>query len=896
MAQVLKLAIWNANGLCKHLHEVRTFLQIHDIDVMLVSETHFTTKSHITIPKYTIYSTNHPDGKARGGTALIIKNNIKHHETEKYATERLQATSVNIEDKTGTITISAIYCPPKHINTKQHYEHFFQTLGNKFIAGGDYNAKHSSWGSRATNSKGKELAATIQAHNLRCISTGQPTYWPTDERRQPDLLDICITKGLNVNQMKIDSCLDLSSDHTPVIVTIYSQYIRRQKQPSLHSRNTNWDIFRHHLDHLITLNISLKSEIEIEKAVESLTKSIQTAAWLATPDRNIQHLEEPCPIIVKEKIAQKRKIRKQWQTSKTAEDKMRLNKITKELKNLLYKLKNQGIQEYLKNLSATEATEYSLWKATKRIRRPKQPIPPLMDSSGKWARDDKEKATAFANHLHIVFQPFQSQDPEKDKEIHEFLNAPFQMALPIPNFKLKEVQAVIMKEINHKKAPGFDLITGRVLKETSKRCQIAITQICNAVLRIGFFPHQWKVAQIVMLPKPGKPVHEITSYRPISLLPVLSKVFEKLLLKRLQPIVNRQKLIPDHQFGFRKKHSTIEQVNRIISTINSDFEEKRYCSAAFLDIRQAFDKVWHTGLLYKLKKHLPYPYYLILKSYLEGRHYFVKHQTEFTNLRNINSGVPQGSILGPMLYSLYTADLPTSRSTMTATFADDTVILASHTDATTASKNLQTGLNEIQNWLNTWRIKANEAKSSHVTFTLRRENCPPVTLNNCQLPQADDVKYLGMHLDRRLTWRKHITTKSKQLRLKFRQMYWLLGRRSQLSLDNKLLLYKTMIKPVWTYGIQLWGTSSNSNIEILQRLQNIVLRTIVNAPWYVPNYVIASDLKMTSVREEIKKYYTRHRNRLTVHPNDLAKKVLDDTVDTGRLKRNRQMNIQTRFP
>ena len=130
------------------------------------------------------------------------------------------------------------------------------------------------------------------------------------------------------------------------------------------------------------------------------------------------------------------------------------------------------------------------------------------------------------------------------------------------------------------------------------------------------------------------------------------------------------------------------------------------------------------------------------------------------------------------------------------------------------------------------------------------------------LPQETSAKYLGLHLDRRLTWKPHIAAKRKQLNLKFKQLYWLLGQNSQLSTENKLLVYKTILKPIWTYGIQLWGSTSLSNIEILQRFQSKTLRTIVKAPWYVPNKFIHSDLKVRSVREEVTNYSKRYQARL----------------------------------
>jgi hypothetical protein len=131
-------------------------------------------------------------------------------------------------------------------------------------------------------------------------------------------------------------------------------------------------------------------------------------------------------------------------------------------------------------------------------------------------------------------------------------------------------------------------------------------------------------------------------------------------------------------------------------------------------------------------------------------------------------------------------------------------------------------------------------------------------MSSVDLPQKNGEKYLGVHLDRRLTWAKYIKTKRKQLNLKAKQIHWLLRRRSTLSFESKLLLYKAVLKPIWTYGIQLWGTASNSNIEILLRFQSKTLRCILNAPRYINNHRIHEDLQMITVLSEIKEWNTRH--------------------------------------
>jgi hypothetical protein len=208
--------------------------------------------------------------------------------------------------------------------------------------------------------------------------------------------------------------------------------------------------------------------------------------------------------------------------------------------------------------------------------------------------------------------------------------------------------------------------------------------------------------------------------------------------------------------------------------------------------------------------------------------------------------------------------------------------LATDSEPAIASHKLQTGLLAIQKWLKTLRMKASGTKSTHITFTTRRETCPSVHINDVELTQAEEVKYLGLHLDLRLTWRNHIFAKRKQLGITLTKMYWLLGRQSKLTTSSKLLAYKVVLKPIWTNGLQLWGTASASNIEILERFQSKTLRMITDAPWYVTNALLRRDLHIPSVKEEIQGLSSQYSARLNSHPNLLTaipKKQPTDVCD-----------------
>jgi endonuclease/exonuclease/phosphatase family metal-dependent hydrolase len=300
MAPFLQHALWNANGLHQHSEELKTFLSLLNTDIMLISETHFTDKSYLRLPNYTGYHSNHPAGTARGGSAIIIKHSIKHHQLNNHSEDFLQATSVSVEDYTGPLTVSAVYLPPKLTVKHGQLAAFYNTLGHRFIAGGDYNAKHTAWGSRLISPRGREVLKTMKQVNLNNISTGEPTYWPSNCNKLSDLLDFCVTKGISRDSALPRSCFDLYFDHSPVLITLNLSALNQAPPPRLFNSKTNWRYFRLLISRNLTLHVPLKTDSQIEDIT-------QLAGWNATKKTTYTPSSYTCPIFIKQKTRWKKK-------------------------------------------------------------------------------------------------------------------------------------------------------------------------------------------------------------------------------------------------------------------------------------------------------------------------------------------------------------------------------------------------------------------------------------------------------------------------------------------------------------------------------------------------------------------------------------------------------------
>ena len=887
-AVTLKLSTWNARGVMNKYHELLLFMNTYDLDIVLLTETKLASHKKLVIPNYKVYRADHPSNSSQGGSAVIVKANLQHDELLPIIEENMQVARIVITIRNHRYQIGSFYSAPRNRMDQADFLGLFHEMSNHFILGGDFNSKHRRWGSNLSNPRGMALNDIVHRLSLEPIFPIQPTYYPDNSRHTPDVLDFFISKHAS-DLCSAPSVLDeLSSDHHPVVIEL-SDSPPKIQVGSLIKQPFDWKAYTDTINELTDLQIPLKTPQDVDKAVTRLTRNIQTAASLSssTGIRTNMRKNSGTSQRVQQLLTIKRACKRRWKNTRYPPHKIAYNRATRELKQVL---KEEYNAASISELSSLDPCDGSLYRKTRYLTKETNGIPPLRDGAA-FCCTSTEKSLLFSNILYEQFTPNPAVDADFEAEILNRLEEPLQLSPFYTHFTPGQVRNAISRSPT-KKAPGYDLITQPLLKALPRKTIVFLTQIFNAMLRLGYFPTSWKFAIITMIHKPGKERTDPTAYRPISLLSLFSKIFERLLLPiLLRPI---EPLLPDTQFGFRASHSCVQQLHRVVDTILDAFENKEVCHGVFLDTEKAFDRVWIQGLLVKLKPVLTDSIFRLMHSYLNNRTFAVRINESISPVRDIKAGVPQGSVLGPILYAFFVHDLPSSPTLTVAQFADDQAILSSGTDRESLAE-LQNYVDQLGSWCCLWRTKLNPQKSTLMQFTYKRKTISPhLRVIDETISHQPVVRYLGLQLDTKLTWDTHISTILQRSRHRFRQLYFLLNSKSAVPLTLKRLIYLTIIRPIWLYGCQIWGSASNSQIKRIQTFQNRVLRTISGAPWYIRNSLLHRDLQIPEVTEVLSATYRKLENAMRDHPNNLIAHISNNPPPPRperRLKRKRPPDL-----
>ena len=542
---------------------------------------------------------------------------------------------------------------------------------------------------------------------------------------------------------------------------------------------------------------------------------------------------------------------------------------------------------YKKDFEKRKDNIRDTWKGINNIlnrKNAKSDFPTHLVVDGKIVSDDQDIAEAFNNFFTNIGPTLSNAiEVPPNKSYKDFLKDKIYATFHFETVTIDEVKKIISK-LKPKGSSGQDGISSALLKEINLTTANIITLIINQSISTGIFPDKLKVAKIVPIFKKDNP-HLTGNYRPISLLPVISKVFEKVVFSQLYSYFDQNGLLYKSQYGFRKGHSCEFAAMEVTDKIFQSLDKKKLPIALFLDFSKAFDTINHSILLNKLKHYgINGTALKWFSSYLTNRKQFVLYKGKMSKETTITTGVPQGSILGPLLFIIYINDIAKITNKFKFTiYADDTTLIEpictfaplNRRNKTAISKEINNELEKIVHWLALNKLSLNAKKTKFMIFHYKQKCIknliPKLVINKVAIEQVDEFNFLGITIDKHMTFKSHANKISAKIACTIGTMKRL---KHFLPLSILKTLYNSLILPHLNYGIILWG----KELKRINKLQKWALRTIVNAKYNEHTEPILKQLKLLKVIDiyhltAVKIFHKYKNNKLPLYFNGIFDRI-----------------------
>ena len=877
----LKVLQWNIRSLIKNLPELQKTIDEQKPHILCLSETllkpHF---QNIRFKNYDILRKDRQTGNG-GGIAILVRKelNYKKIPLTNYRNGNMECLAITVNLKNIPIDILACYSPPGQLNEIE-LEHYCNNLQNKTIICGDLNARHSEWDTKGSNTAGNTLHNFLT--NSEQLSVLTPKDLPTryDVYRNTDsTIDLFIGHSSLTPYAKIiNKPLTGSSDHYPTQLTIdmdpiWDQIKFRGKWKINNDLWPKWCLL------LKTLSITLTDSVEnsINQFTEKLTETakgiFKKSSGVCSTKYSAPWWNEECALVRAHKRRAKGILKRQYSINNL----INYKKAAAICKRTIRKTKKQYWKDYCSQLTATTPLT-KVWRIFNSIKRKQAPDTFPLNTNNLLS--PKEKANIMADFYEEQFNviPVLTNEAQIKNEIIEAKQ--YQHHAYNIIFKKSELEMVI-KTLPKNKASGIDEIPYEFLCHLNENFSNYLLKIINSCWTSEKFPTNWKHAIILPFIKPNKDPAQPASYRPLSLLSNIGKIFEKLILNRMYWYLENNTLLPEYQTGFRKERSTEDQLARLEHSINKSLKEKKVVITVYFDISKAFDKVPHLAVLAKLARTgIKGRMLANIESFLTNRTFQVSLLGEISEQKEIKCGVPQGSILSPLLFIIFIMDLPEMPNTKVSAFADDICFFTVAKTYNQAINQMQNALNMFKEWCDKWSIKINVEKTHSQYFTRKRNVGPPrLTYGTTQIEYKRVCKFLGLHFDSpRLTWNDHIKYLIENCNKRINLLKAVSS--TKWGADRKTLLrfYKAYILSKITYGSSAFGSACKTTIEKLEVLQNTALRIITGALKSTPIDALRCEINISSVNILIEKlslkYFTRANYFTKNHP--VKKEIIED--------------------
>ena len=522
-------------------------------------------------------------------------------------------------------------------------------------------------------------------------------------------------------------------------------------------------------------------------------------------------------------------------------------------------IRNAKVEYYRESITQNKCTS-DIWKQLKEMTTTKTNNFTInhMTHKGATSQNQEEIANMYNDYITGISDILKNKEslPFNENVLSDYVNS--KIPLLQSDFTLDYINddqvLRLLSTLNVNKSSGTDNLGPRILKLCAPIIYKVVAYLINLSIKTSIFPDKLKEARITPIHKKGDK-SEPCNYRPISILPTLSKIFEKHMASQIKNYVSEFNLLQKEQSGFREHHSCMTALTKMTETWLSEMDSGNLTGTVLLDFSKAFDLVNHNILLHKLKVYKFSEQTLaLLKSYLLGRTQEVRIGKFDSEKRNILAGVPQGSVLGPLLFILFINDLPLHiEHSNIDIFADDATLHNSSKDIRNINSDLQIDVNNVLEWCkrNNMVLNENKTKGILIGTSQRLSRCQStleIAVNNHKIECSEYEKLLGINIDQCLSFVKHIDYVCQNLTSKISLLYKI---KQYLPLETRKLYYNAYILPVMDYCLTVWGSASKSQLDRILKLQKRAARIILDMPPDAPSMPLFEKLGWLTVYERL---------------------------------------------
>ena len=895
----------NINSIGNKKNEIDHLIREKNVTILCLNDTRLVKSKRIRLAGYKLLrKDNRIRGSRAGGVAIAIKNGIKAFEVDSMDLEEFLIVDVKIGHL--IIRIATIYAHPGEKVSQRHFDAICTNnnagVNSKIDATifiGDVNAHVGLGPSGKIDNAGVHLQRLVDANGFFIRNDDSPTFFSFG-RGISSCIDLCMVKCSGSSIKTAWSIVgDCGSDHRMTGLSIDGGFHIEEKA----IKCINWTKVKEKLEQT-TLQLDCGSENGIDESIRSFNQKLNAAVdentttkQVLTRDGHFLSDATTKDIKLRRKLIE---VRKSWEANGKPTTMLRnlINNLNKEIKRKIKK--DVEVHESLQ-INDIEA-ENDSGKAWEKLRLFDPELGKsrsaddfgagIEDANGVLQREEEAVAAIFSNRLADCHSfptapsfnnSFKNKINTETAQIVQNLTPIFRNADDIiradtnhfvdethvgsggrrrpPEIHAGKITTNEIKEVLKKKknrsSVGRDGISYRMLKSAGENVSLFLARLYTILLVTGYFPRVWREATVKMIPKGGgKDPKNPKNWRPISLSSCASKLFESCVKERVVRHLDANGDENPFQAAYKKGRSTQEHLLRLSEEVTDAFKNQECVVAVFLDVQGAFDKVWTTGLIWKVSKRLPLHLVRLIYGFLRDRHLRVMVGHFVDQPIWMDAGTPQGAVLSPILFNIFVDDVKDilGNDVSFAQYADDLAIWVRKKDPKDAERILNKKLDDLSKWTSDWRIKLAPEKSISVVFSRRptiRRIPIKLKLLGEEIERRAEHKFLGVTYDDKLLFNKHVDKIIGGTMTRIHALKKLAAKSTFSKPTMVLRLHEALVNSIFKYGAVAYAGMSNAIWERIRKCHARCVKAYVGMPNFVSYGLICDSLGVKQIREEI---------------------------------------------